>query len=150
MVGGKPRPDIAWRRNGVPLTGEPEALTSSHYTSSSSTFESTALYVALHTPGSVFLFRVNLAFMKCLKLVLFKSYCPISDILLFHSLWTNALIVSRFGRKRPLNALNVNTSHLQLYIEPTIAYFGQEFPSGLNLILSYLILSCSRLLVTVR
>jgi len=41
-----------------------------------------------------------LANIKCLKRVLFKSYCTIvSDILLFHSVWTNVLIVSRFGQK---------------------------------------------------
>lgn len=45
--------------------------------------------------------------MKCLKPVLFKSNSTVSDILLFHTLQTNVLIVHHVGQRLLLNALNV-------------------------------------------
>jgi len=66
-------------------------------------------YRVVHQQG------VNLANIKCLKRVLFKSYCIVSDILPFHSLWTNVLVVSGFGRQRLLNGRQVKVSELASY-----------------------------------
>jgi len=64
--------------------------------SSNNTYHCVAFYpseLAVYQQG------INRAIMKRLKLVLLKSYYTVSEILLFHSLWTNVLIVSRFGQK---------------------------------------------------